>query len=344
MIKRTSFILIGVLVLASLLAVGCSKSNEGAQQEQKKIEMRFGMQAADLVSHPSSLTNGFFVEELYKRLGRDRINITFYFNGQLGNTGEQILGGVLNRTAEFMDFNFASYADYTTAFTPIETPYLFLDPQQAYDLIDGEAFKIMQDQAIKDSGLRLLYLSNNGFRQFTNNRYPITSPDQMRGMKFRVMMNPVYISLVEVLGGLATPISFSELYIALQQRVVDGQENPITTYIDLKYYETSQTYMTLTNHVFGSSSCVMSDEYYQSLPADIRQAIDECALLAQKESRKFLEKFEDEQLAFLRERITVTELTQDQMKAFQDRAKTMWPEVMKLTSEEYFNKIVSYIK
>jgi len=253
------------------------------------------------------------------------------------------LGGVLNRTAEIMDYNAGSYAAYTTAFTPLECPYLFISPQQAYDLLDGEGGKLMRDKAIQDAGLRVIFYTDTGFRQLTNNRRPVSSPDDMKGLKIRVMNNPVYIQLMETLGALPAPMGFAELYTALQQKVIDGQDNPIVTIQETKFYEI-QDYMTITNHCYGSSTSVMSEEYYQSLPADIRKAIDEAGALAQKKGREINKESEDRDLAILKTKMKVTELTENQVKVFQTAAKPMWPSVAKLSSQEYFDKIVSSIK
>ena len=340
--KRKICFLIAAVALVLVLMVGCSKPAPEAQK-QEKIVFRYGMQFADPNLHPSGLTNLYFIEEFHKRISRDRVEFVLYPGGQIGMTTEQILGGVLNRTAELMDFNAGSYAAYTTALTPLECPYLFLSDQQAHDLLDGEGGKLMKEQAIKDAGLRIIYFSENGFRHLTNNRRPVTSPADMRGLKIRVMNNPVYIQLMETLGALPAPMGFGELYAALQQKVIDGQDNPIVSIVESKFYEI-QGFMTLTRHTYGSSTTVMSEEYYQSLPADIRQAIDECAILAQKKSREFNTQIEEESLKVLRANLELTELTEAQIKVFQDAARAMWPEVAKLSSQEYFDKIVSYIK
>ena len=338
--KRKIFYLAITVLLVMVLLTACTRREAG---EQEKYVFRYGMQFSDPNLHPSGLTNLVFIEEFHKRISPDRAEFRLFPGGQLGNSTDAILGGVLNRTAEFMDFNAGSYATYTTAFTPLETPFLFLSAQQVYDLLDGEAGRLMKEQSINDSGLRVLYYTDNGFRHLTNSSRPVNSPADMRGMKIRVMNNPVYIQLMEALGALPSPLSFSELYTALQQGVVDGQENPVVSIVEMKFYEI-QDYITLTGHAYGISTTVMSEDYYQSLPADIRQAIDEAAAVAQVRSREIMKEIEGRELDYLRTRMQVTELSESQLRAFQDAARTMWPSVAGLSSQEYFDRIVGYIR
>ena len=340
--KTMSFFLIVAVVLISILMIGCSKPKQATPKEEKYV-WRYGNLFADTAKHPTGQTMLFFIDEFNKRISKDRVEFVIYPSGQLGNSTEAILGGVLNRTAELWDYNAGSYGAYTTAFTPIECPYIFISPQQAYDLLDGEGGKLMKEKAIKDAGLHVVFFTDTGFRQLTNSKKPVSSPGDMKGLKIRVMNNPVYIKLMETLGALPAPMGFAELYPALQQGVIDGQDNPIVSVAESKMYEI-QKYMTITNHCYGVSTTVMSEEYYQSLPADIRQALDEAGAIAQKKSREINKEFEDTSLTFLKTQLQVIELSEAQRKVFQAAAQPMWSTVSKLTSQEYFDKIVSYIK
>ena len=307
----------------------------------EKIVMRLGTEYADPNAHPSGAGVLAFCDKMVEILGEDRIQIDRYHGGQLGTTAEDILGGVLIGSAEIMDYNLGSYATYTTAFTPMEAPYLFTGRDAVFAFLDGEAGQVMKDQAIADAGLHVLYYSDNGFRQLTNSKRAVHSPDDMKGLKIRVMSNPVYIALMDSLGALPTPMSFSELYTALQQGVVDGQENPIATIYENKLYEI-QKYLTLTNHVYGCSSLVMSEEYYQGLPDDIRAAIAEASAAGQQATRDSLSSRESKQLEEIGQQLEVYDPTAEERAEFQTLAKTVWENVAALSSQEYFDKITSY--
>ena len=333
-IKRVLLIIVVISLLVSIIDI--------AGISAEVIKMRYGLTIADPDKHPSGLAGKVFIEEMKKRVG-DRVEITMYPGGQLGKSTEAILGGVLMGAAELMDFNLGSYAEYTKAFTPLEAPYLVATFEEAHKLLDGEAGQIMKQKAIDDAGLRVIAYWDNGFRHITNSVRPITSPSDIQGLKIRIMNNPVYIALLREFNGLPTPMAFTELYTALQQRVVDGQENPIATIEENKIYEI-QKYMTLTNHTFGASSLVMSEDYYQSLPEDIRKAIDESSAIAQEASRDILAGMENELLEYLKTQLEVTELTPEQLNEFREAAKGSWNAVKEIAGAEYFEQILGYVE
>jgi tripartite ATP-independent transporter DctP family solute receptor len=324
---------------SSTAAPATAQPTEAAPVE--KIVMRLGTEYADPNAHPSGAGVLAFCDKMTEILGEDRIQIDRYHGGQLGTTAEDILGGVLIGSAEIMDYNLGSYATYTTAFTPMEAPYLFLGRDEVFAFLDGEAGQVMKDQAIADAGLHVLYYSDNGFRQLTNSKHAVHSPDDMKGLKIRVMSNPVYIALMDSFGALPTPMSFSELYTALQQGVVDGQENPIATIYENKLYEI-QKYLTLTNHVYGCSSLVMSEDYYQSLPDDVRAAVIEASAAGQQATRDSLSSRESKQLEEIGQQLEVYDPTAEERAAFQASAKTVWDKVAELSNKEYFDKITGY--
>jgi len=332
-VKKVLFLVLAIsLVLAVFNVAGANA---------QVIKMRYGLTIADPDKHPSGLAGKVFIKEMEKRVG-DMVEITMYPGGQLGKSTEAILGGVLMGAAELMDFNLGSYAEYTKAFTPLEAPYLVATFEEAHKLLDGEAGQIMKQKAIDDAGLRVIAYWDNGFRHITNSVRPIITPSDAQGLKIRVMNNPVYLSLMREFNALPTPMAFTELYTALQQGVVDGQENPIATIEENKIYEI-QKYMTLTNHTFGASSLVMSEEYYQGLPEDIRKAIDESAAIAQEASREILAGMESELLEFLKTKVEVTELSPEQLNEFREVAKGSWDAVREIAGAEYFDEIVSYV-
>jgi C4-dicarboxylate-binding protein DctP len=127
---------------------------------------------------------------------------------------------------------------------------------------------------IKKTGIRMLGLADNGVRHFTNSVRPIVSPADMKGMKIRIQPSPVYKALIESLGASASAIPWAELPTALQQKVVDGQENGVTNILAASLYQ-SQKYATLDGHVWSIHAYLINERFYQGLTAAERKAVDE---------------------------------------------------------------------
>jgi TRAP-type C4-dicarboxylate transport system substrate-binding protein len=125
--------------------------------------------------------------------------------------------------------------------------------------------------------MRILTYSQVGFRNFTNSSRPIKSPADVKGLKIRVMESPVYMTLIRSMGGAPTPVPWPETYTALQQKVVDGQENPISSIKFAKLYEV-QKHMTMDGHTFGVSFMLINEKFFQSLPKEYQTIVKNAAL------------------------------------------------------------------
>jgi len=158
-----------------------------------------------------------------------------------------------------------------------DIPYLFPSHLVAYRTLDGPFGKELAEECLKKTGMRILTYAQVGFRNFTNSAKVIKSPADLKGLKFRVMENPVYMNLVRSMGAAPTPIPWPETYTALQQKVVDGQENPISAIKFAKLYEV-QKYMTMDGHTFGVSFMLVNERFFQSLPKEHQTILKNAAL------------------------------------------------------------------
>ncbi len=111
-----------------------------------------------------------------------------------------------------------------------------------------------------------------GFRHMINNVRPVTKPEDVKGVKYRVMQNPVYIDMFSSLGGSAVPMAWGETFTAVQQGTIDGLEIPIAVIDSSKYYEVTK-YLSLTNHTYSMIALLMSKKSYDKLPADLQKAV-----------------------------------------------------------------------
>jgi len=154
----------------------------------------------------------------------------------------------------------------------LDIPYLFANYAVAWKVLDGWFGREMAADCLKKTGMRILGFDQVGFRNFTNSKRPIKSPADLKGMKIRVMETPVYMALIRAMGATPTPVAWTETYTALQQKVVDGHENPVASVKFAKIYEV-QKYYTLDGHTYGVSFMLMNEKFFQSLPKDIQKMV-----------------------------------------------------------------------
>jgi len=161
-------------------------------------------------------------------------------------------------------------------------PFLYDSHEHAWRVYDSPWLKEFSDDMIKKSGIRLLGFADNGVRHFTNSKRPIRTPDDMKGLKMRVMPSPVFQTLVSALGASPSAIPWAELPTALQQKVVDGQENGVTNILAASLYQ-YQKYVTLDGHVWSVHGCVINErfdplDFLAEVSAQIRDAHEKTTL------------------------------------------------------------------
>ncbi|MFB3816849.1 MAG: TRAP transporter substrate-binding protein [Candidatus Methylomirabilales bacterium] len=154
-------------------------------------------------------------------------------------------------------------------------PFLWKDIQRQYEVLSGAPGKEL-DKRMAAAGFHNLGFLDNGFRHISNNRKPIMSIEDLRGLKIRTLPTPVHIAFFKALGAAPTPLDWSELFEALRTGVVDAQENPPSMTYTAKFYEI-QKYYSLTGHVNEVGAFLMSKTFYDKLPADLKAAVDAAA-------------------------------------------------------------------
>lgn len=328
--KKIAFLIIFTLMM--LMVTFTVFGQEGEQQ----IILKFNTLAKNF-DQIGDTNNQVFIDELKKRLG-DRIEVMPFFGATLGNTSEAAFGGLQNKSFELLGYSTAGISTYTDAFVPLDAPYLIKNEDVVYDIVTGDIAETMKERCLQDTGLRVLYLNMNGFRYLTNSRNPATSPDDLKGMKIRVQENPIHMQMIRAMGASPTPIPFTELFTALQQGVVDGQENPITMIKMYKLYEV-QKYLTLSKHLFLFAGVYINEEYFQSLPADVQQALLDAARIAQEYSYKEITEGEEELLNEIGEIMEITELTEEQYNSFKNKMTPIWSSIAEDIGADYFNDI-----
>ncbi|MFN3830054.1 MAG: TRAP transporter substrate-binding protein, partial [Tepidimonas ignava] len=218
--------------------------------------------------------------ELVEQKSGGRLKVQVFPGGALGSDQANV-SALQGGTLEMASMNSGIFASIVKEFAVYDFPFMFGNPREADAVLDGPFGKQLHAK-LEDKGLVGLAYYELGFRHITNNRRPITKVEDIAGLKLRVIPNPINVDWVSALGANPTPLPFPELYAALEQRAVDGQENPVATIWGAKFHEV-QKYLTLTYHQYNPQSVVVSKKFWDSLSADDRRILQEAAL----ESAKF---------------------------------------------------------
>jgi TRAP-type transport system periplasmic protein len=205
------------------------------------------------------------------------VAVNLFPSGQLGGERELIEATKLGTIQMCMVS--AAIAGYFKEAQVLDTPYLFPSGPVAWRVLDGWFGNELADECLKKTGMRVLGYGETGFRNFTSSARPIRTPADLKGLKIRVMESPVYINLVKGLGAAPTPIAWPETYTSLQQKVVDGQENPVSVILNTKFYEV-QKYLILDGHTYGADFILINDKFFMGLPKEIQNILKSASITA----------------------------------------------------------------
>jgi tripartite ATP-independent transporter DctP family solute receptor len=240
-------------------------------------------------THPTmKAMKDVFVKEI-EQGSKGKIKVELYPNAQLGGDRE-MSEAVQMGTLTMAIPSTSALAGFDKRIQALDLPYLFTTRENAFKAVDGIlGSKLNAIMAAK--GIDILGYQENGFRHVTNNKRPIKSPADLKGLKIRTMENPMHIAFFKELGANPTPMSWGELYTALQQGTVDAQENPYAMIDDGKFYEV-QKYVSETGHVFSFEVLIANKKFIDKLPADLRTLVLKAAKDATIQQRKNMQKEE----------------------------------------------------
>lgn len=221
----------------------------------------------DQPKHAAALAFKNYVEANTK----GSVKVEVYPASQLGNE-VTVIEGLKMGTIEMVVLHDGPISTFYKPFMVFAIPYLFEDQATAWSVVDGPFFQEMAEDMRKTTGIRMLALGDNGIRHFTNSKRAIRTPEDMKGLKIRVMTGPIWSKLVESLGASPSPIPWTELPAALQQGVVDGQENGVTNILAASLYQ-SQKYISLDGHVYSWHAYLMNDKFFNGLTPEEQKVV-----------------------------------------------------------------------
>ena len=283
----------------------------------------------------------YFCDEVESRSG-GKVTIEVYTDAQLGGSADEMIGGCRTGAFEFITLNQGSWGGYTDAFMPFNFPFLFPNEEVAFAFMDGEQGDYITQKIIDDTGIRVLCYYDMGFRHVTNKRGPIHSASDMAGLKIRTQNDPYQIAAMEALGAAVTTVAYSELFSALQQGLVDAQENPLSNIVVNKYYEV-QSYLTLTGHTYTLTTMAINEDVFQSFSPDLQALMLEVAEDATQLCREGLLSQEEVYLEELKQHMEVYDPTPEEMATFQESTSSVWASIEEEIGSERYNAIVDEV-
>ncbi|MDK9687865.1 TRAP transporter substrate-binding protein [Halomonas sp. LC1] len=277
----------------SLALVSAANANDFADMDPVTLRL----------AHVVNEQDGFHIaatkfEELVEERTDGKVNIEIFPNASLGDE-RTLLEGMQIGTVDMGVITNGPVANFVEEMAVFELPFLFPSPEAAYSVLDGPIGQELLDK-LADVNLKGLAYAERGFRNLTNSERAVNSPEDLDGLRIRVMENPVYTDTFRELGANAIPMAWTEALTAMQQGTIDGQENPVNVIHSFKLDET-QNYMTLSRHTYAPAIFVMGMPAWNQLPEAAQAVLEEAAQEAAEHERQVNADMEAEQLAALRE-------------------------------------------
>jgi tripartite ATP-independent transporter DctP family solute receptor len=278
---------IGKLLTTSwVISLFVLSPTHAADIKDRTIKVGIGLSA----DHPQGQSVTKFAEIVSQKSG-GKIKVRLFAGGALGNDVTMISalqGGTQEMTIP--DTSTLVGISGLKDFGLINLPFLIQNGQEADALLDGPFGQKLMAK-LPEKGLIGFGFWENGFRQVTNSRRPITKAEDFAGLKLRVIQNPLFIDTFRELGANAVPMPFTEVYTALETKTIDGQENPLATILASKFYEV-QKYAVQSNHIYSVWAFLMSKRFWDRLTPDEQALITEAAKEAKNFERKTIRAFE----------------------------------------------------
>ena len=301
---------------ATLASLAILATGAVSAQDIKERTIKLGLQNPK--GHPAVMGGEKFAELVGAKSG-GKIKVTLFPGGVLGGDA-QTVSAVQGGTIEMTVLNSGILAAQVKEFAIYDFPFLFATSREVDAVVDGP-FGSGLHAKLADKGIIGLAYWELGFRSLTNSKRPIQKVEDIAGLKLRVIPSPINIDWVKALDANPTPLAFPELYAALEQRAVDGQENPVSVILANRFAEV-QKHLALTNHQYNPQSVIISKKLWDALGATERQIFQSAALEAGQYQRTVSRQLAASQLDELKKAgMQVTELSAAEQAKLRERIK-----------------------
>lgn len=313
---RIMSVLTLVLAAAALAVFGWGQQDEAAAGTSVQV-VKFSSPVAP--DHPNNIAALKFAEIVNKESG-GRLKVEVFPANQLGNV-KDVIENVMTGSVHMYMGGTSETSLFQSEFAVMDAPYLFRDYDHLMKGAKSDVVKEIGAKLEKNRGVKILTAEiYYGARHLTTRNKPIKTPADLKGMLVRAPDQPIYLEAVRAMGATPTPVAFSDLYMALKQGVVDGQENPIPTIYTYKYYE-AQKYLMLTGHMLRVNVIGADASWYNKLAPDLKGIMGKALDEAVKLNNQLTLKQEKDMLEELKK--LGMEVVQPDVESFREAAKVV---------------------
>ncbi|HWQ60690.1 MAG TPA: DctP family TRAP transporter solute-binding subunit [Negativicutes bacterium] len=318
-----------------VLAVGCSSQKPA---EEKKAEAKV-MKLGGVFSKDRSLAKGLVkFGEIVEKETNGSIKVQIFLDGVLGGD-RQTLEGLQMGTVQGSTVSTGPIAAFAPRFDAFDLPFLFKDKATAFKIFDGP----IGQEVLKDLdkvGIVGLCYWENGYRHLTNSKREVKTIDEIKGLKIRTMESKVHVDTWKTLGANPVPMAFTQIYSALEQGVVDGQENPYGNVTAQKYYEV-QKYLTNTGHVYNASPFLVSKKFWDTLSDKEKEIVKKAANEARDYQRQLSDKEDQDGIAQLKAKgMKITDLNPGEKEKAVQMLQPIYKEVSKIIGGDLVERLL----
>lgn len=308
----------------SLVAVfGCAILSGNAQAQEKKIVAKL----ADILSpdHPHTRSWVYFAEKV-KEKTKGRVEIQVFHSGQLGQTKDLYLGMQMGNV-EMAKLPVSFTGEWIPEVYVFDLPYLFKTREEMWKVFKSPVgAKFFNEIYAKQNLVGMMWADDGGRSIYTVNK-PVRKPEDLKGLKIRVQPSAIHIQSINEMGGIATPTAWGEVYLALQQKVLDGAENSPVLFWTSKHWEVCKVY-SMTQQFWLPTPLMASKKWWDSVPKDVQGQIKEAAQEAEKYFIQIYTADEDKALGWAKEK-GVQVITDVDKKAFEKRIQPVYDSFVK---------------
>lgn len=335
--KKTLAILMALCMTLALVACG-NKEEPTPEKEETKTEapaetytFSIGMNSVE-GDVPYYLAD-FFKQTIEEKSG-GAVEVNLYPGGQMGGDAE-LTENVMAGSLDFYCGNISNTVPYVTAGAVLDEHWGFDNLEHFRRFVDSDFMDQLNDE-YKKSNIRIAAVCEVGMRHLLSNK-KIETIDDMAGLKVRVMQNKYHIAAWEALGAAPTPMDWGEVYVGLQQKMIDGVEQPYFFICSSKLYEV-QDYMLETNHIAQPAALFMSEKVYQGLPADIQALVDECSEIATQKTRETTDSMMADRLQQIKDNgVEVSQVTPELLAEMRELVAPATELIKQDVGEAFFN-------
>jgi TRAP-type transport system periplasmic protein len=332
--KVLSIIALSSMVMLSACGGGgSSKTDAGGEAKGEVIKLKVGHTLAD-TSHYQKGMEKF--QELVKEKSNGTIELEIFPNGSLGGERDMIEG--LNvGSVDMVLTSTGPMSGFAPEVTVVDLPFLFENEEHAHKVLDGEIGDDLRSKVEKTMSVKTLAWWENGFRNVTTGKQAVEKPEDLKGIKIRTMENDIHMESFSAMGAQPTPMSFTELFTALQQGVIDAEENPVPVIMTSRFYEV-QGHLTMTRHFYNPSLVLISPSKFDSLTDDQKKALEEAAVEAGKYERQVVQDMEKQYISELKEK-GMKVIEDPDLEPFKEAVKPVYEKYEPVFGKELIEKI-----